>query len=243
MGTGSDRSRVGNGNPLQYSCLENPMDRGVWWATVHGVAKSWTRLSSYAHRCGRAGSQGLRFGCGTQPPLLGEGGGNLWLCICLCIGFLVLTPQHKLPPRWPREALKLHPWGFSDGSWLWGLWVGLSIKEGQPSSTQTENGCPSGVGRRNPGWELCTGGMRAAPSLGPSPQACLPRHLPPHPPLFCSMAISSLQLLYILTLYLLTFFWSSLNFYAFNLSPLKLNTLFQNSLCFFIPFLSSLSQV
>ena len=35
----------GNGNPLQYSCLENPMDRGAWWATVHGVSKSQTRLS------------------------------------------------------------------------------------------------------------------------------------------------------------------------------------------------------
>ena len=34
----------GNGNPLQYSCLENPMDRGAWWATVHGVAKSQTGL-------------------------------------------------------------------------------------------------------------------------------------------------------------------------------------------------------
>ena len=32
----------GNGNPLHYSCLENPMDRGAWQATVHGVAKSWT---------------------------------------------------------------------------------------------------------------------------------------------------------------------------------------------------------
>ena len=32
----------GNGNSLQYSCLENPMDRGAWWATIHGVAKSWT---------------------------------------------------------------------------------------------------------------------------------------------------------------------------------------------------------
>ena len=32
----------GNGTPLQYSCLENPMGRGAWWATVHGVAKSWT---------------------------------------------------------------------------------------------------------------------------------------------------------------------------------------------------------
>ena len=35
----------GNGNPLQYSCLENPIDRGAWRATVHGVAKNQTRLS------------------------------------------------------------------------------------------------------------------------------------------------------------------------------------------------------
>ena len=42
---GLGRSPVeGLGNPLQYSCLENPMDRGAWWATVHGVTKSWTRL-------------------------------------------------------------------------------------------------------------------------------------------------------------------------------------------------------
>ena len=34
----------GNGNPLQCSCLENSLDRGAWWATVHGVAKGWTRL-------------------------------------------------------------------------------------------------------------------------------------------------------------------------------------------------------
>ena len=37
----------GNGNPLQYSCLENPMDGGAWWATVHGVAKSQIRLSDF----------------------------------------------------------------------------------------------------------------------------------------------------------------------------------------------------
>ena len=36
----------GNGNPLQYSCLENPMDRGAWWATVHGITKSWTQWSN-----------------------------------------------------------------------------------------------------------------------------------------------------------------------------------------------------
>ena len=36
-----------NGNPLQDSCLENPMDRGAWWATICGVSKSWTWLSDY----------------------------------------------------------------------------------------------------------------------------------------------------------------------------------------------------
>ena len=51
---GSGRSSgEGNGNPLQYSCLGNPMDRGAWWATVHGVAR-WTRVSDftyYTHSC------------------------------------------------------------------------------------------------------------------------------------------------------------------------------------------------
>ena len=39
--------REGNGTPLQYSCLENPMGGGAWWATVHGVAKSQTRLCDF----------------------------------------------------------------------------------------------------------------------------------------------------------------------------------------------------
>ena len=39
--------KEGNGNPLQYSCLENSMDGGAWWAAVHGVAKSRTRLSDF----------------------------------------------------------------------------------------------------------------------------------------------------------------------------------------------------
>ena len=43
---GSEKSPgEGNGNPLQYSCLENPMGRGAWWATVHSIAKSRTHLS------------------------------------------------------------------------------------------------------------------------------------------------------------------------------------------------------
>ena len=41
----------GHGNPLQYSCLENPMDRGAWGATVHGVAKRWTQGEVTEHTC------------------------------------------------------------------------------------------------------------------------------------------------------------------------------------------------
>ena len=40
---------VGNGNTLQYSCLENSKDRGAWWATVHGVVKSQTQLGTHMH--------------------------------------------------------------------------------------------------------------------------------------------------------------------------------------------------
>ena len=39
--------REGNGTPLQYSCLETPTDGGAWWAAVHGVAESWTRLNDF----------------------------------------------------------------------------------------------------------------------------------------------------------------------------------------------------
>ena len=50
---GSGRSPGGeHGNPFQYSCLDNSMDRGAWWATVHGVAKSWTGLNRLSmHTC------------------------------------------------------------------------------------------------------------------------------------------------------------------------------------------------
>ena len=39
--------REGDDTPLQYSCLENPMDGGAWWAAMHGVVKSWTQLSNF----------------------------------------------------------------------------------------------------------------------------------------------------------------------------------------------------
>ena len=47
IATHSSTLGEGNGTPLQYTCLENPMDRGAWWATVPGVAKSRTRLSDF----------------------------------------------------------------------------------------------------------------------------------------------------------------------------------------------------
>ena len=50
---GSGRSGGEHGYPLQYPCLENSMDRGVWWATVHGVAKSWRRKCYYYHNCNK----------------------------------------------------------------------------------------------------------------------------------------------------------------------------------------------
>ena len=46
---GEDPLKKENGNPLQYSCLEKPMDKGVWWATVHRVTKSQTGLSTNTH--------------------------------------------------------------------------------------------------------------------------------------------------------------------------------------------------
>ena len=56
----------GNGNPLQYSCLENPVDRGAWWAAVHRVTQSWTRLKQLSiHAC------------------IAEGNGNPLQCSCL----------------------------------------------------------------------------------------------------------------------------------------------------------------
>ena len=57
------------GYPLQYFCMENPMDRGAWWATVRGVAKSWTQLSNeHSHY----------FGDDPRLPRVGEGKMNRW---------------------------------------------------------------------------------------------------------------------------------------------------------------------
>ena len=64
----SHAKREGNGTPLQYSCLENPMDGGAWWAAVHGVTKSRTWLSNFTSL--------FTF-------MIGEGNGNPLQCSCL----------------------------------------------------------------------------------------------------------------------------------------------------------------
>ena len=74
LGFSSFNMGEGNGTPLQYSCLENPMDRGAWWAAVYGVAQSQTQLkrlssSSFNTQLSKCCLWALELGlnlCGTQ---------------------------------------------------------------------------------------------------------------------------------------------------------------------------------
>ena len=87
----------GNGNPLQYYCLENLMDRGAWYATVYGVEKSWTRLSNFTFTFTFSGP---KRGVGLQDHM-----------IPLCLVFLgnsmlfsIMASPFTFPPR-PWEDL------------------------------------------------------------------------------------------------------------------------------------------
>ena len=66
----------GNGNPLQYSCLENSMDGGAWWATVHRVTKSQTWLSNFGSLHFPGGSAGKESACNAGDPGLIPGWGR-----------------------------------------------------------------------------------------------------------------------------------------------------------------------
>ena len=70
----------GNGNLLQYSCLENPVDRGAWWAAVHRVTQNWTRLKQLSmHACiGEGNGNPLQCSCLENP----KDGGAWWAAIC-----------------------------------------------------------------------------------------------------------------------------------------------------------------
>ena len=85
---GSGRSPGGgHGNPLQYPCLENPMDTGAWGATVHGVTKSQTRLKrvdTYTHIADTQSC--LRLSCTAESQT----------CVCACTFFQQTLSQYKL---------------------------------------------------------------------------------------------------------------------------------------------------
>ena len=70
----------GNGNPLQYSCLENSVDRGAWWAAAHGVAQSRTRLKQLSmHACiGEGNGNPLQYSRLENP----RDGGAWWAALC-----------------------------------------------------------------------------------------------------------------------------------------------------------------
>ena len=112
--------REGNGTPLQCSCLENPRDRGAWWAAVYGVAQSRTRLKRLSSSSGNSSSCGLYFlkTNSTHHPLprllptrsdnqkclqtsapkfsLG-GGGSITTCVCVCVCVCVYTHTYIYP--------------------------------------------------------------------------------------------------------------------------------------------------
>ena len=100
---GSGRSPgEGSGNPLQYSCLENPKDRGAWWAAVHGVARSRTRLSAFHFQ------EHLRGREGWVPGNLRPGPGEIYSKF---LGRLLLfselysfSPLPSLPSRRPSAS-------------------------------------------------------------------------------------------------------------------------------------------
>ena len=80
--------RVGNGNPLQYSCLEHSMDRGAWWAAVHRVTKSRTRLSTYTYNvlfCKQAFSSCLAFNT------------RALMCLMRALSSIFLAPKIPCP--------------------------------------------------------------------------------------------------------------------------------------------------
>ena len=84
----------GNGNPLQFSCLENPMDRAAWWATVHRVEKSRTRLSDFTS---------LHFMYSIRYKRISQTWRRVYMCVC----------THTLSLceiRIPNEFSVFYPW-------------------------------------------------------------------------------------------------------------------------------------
>ena len=107
----------GNGNPLQCSCLETPMDRGAWWATVYGVAQSWTQLN----RLSSSSSSNTETPPGGMLPRTCRPQSNYtW-------GLMMLTPTSSLSEEWPGAnhavTIKLVTIFPSWGHMVWRAWA------------------------------------------------------------------------------------------------------------------------
>ena len=101
----------GNGKPLQYSCLENPLDRGTWWAIVHRITKSWARLSDLActQKHTRAWSP-ARAGPGLCPAASGCSPGSLGaLSTCQTPVYMVSSEKGHLWPPCPAQPFQYTP--------------------------------------------------------------------------------------------------------------------------------------
>ena len=85
----------GNGNPLQYSCLENPRDEGAWLAAIYGVAQSWTRLKRLSSSSSKENLLSVQFSSVTQ------------LCPTLCDPMNHSTPGLPVHHHLPLSSLKL----------------------------------------------------------------------------------------------------------------------------------------
>ena len=129
----------GNVNPLQYSCLENSMDSGAWWAAVHGIPQSWTRLKrlSMHARIGEGNGNPLQYSCLGNPGMEEPGGLSMGshrvrhehqqkqqhLALSMIQWILEIWSLVPLPFLKPVEHLPQDIPKHSSVSVLWDLWV------------------------------------------------------------------------------------------------------------------------
>ena len=101
---------VGNGNPLQYSCLVNSLDRRAWWAPVHGVTKSWTQLSTHTQRF-REKETGKIYCCLLYRVVLNEDSEWWWLRRKTSFRDLVTGLKYVFRIQYINTASSLTPMG------------------------------------------------------------------------------------------------------------------------------------
>ena len=108
---GSERSPgEGNSHPLQYSCLENPIDKGAWRAAVHGVAKSWTWLEWLQHILGLSGISSYK---GTNPIVMAP-----TLIILSQFNYLPKVPSPNITLEVRLQHINLEGCGSVHGNWF-----------------------------------------------------------------------------------------------------------------------------